>query len=284
MIAEPHGQLLHIDELVVAGVTGFHGHAIVVVEMGVVRHVGGEPPDHVDAARSLEHLLVDLDKVLAVVVPSQPARVGSIKVDADVGQAQLLDSVGRRVDVHVTRFVACRKIQVSDQVGQGIWFQDHCDGQVGICLEVGRNGIDELGSVASGAILRNPEFPSRRLRSTVAVRHVVDHEHRQRGLATRLLLLPRLVEPLWKQSQFRNGIEPYSGGVLFHLANHVRVRGKRLGCLFDIRDVLGVEKEVDPKEGIAARALSPSWVSRGRRRRTGTLAQAGPAPRERQQG
>src|SRR5208283_3465600 len=146
-----------------------HGHAVPVVQVGVVGDVGGEPANHVDAAGHLEHLLVDLDQALAVPVPSQPARVGRIKVDAHVGQGEGLDGVGRRFDVHVFRLGALREVHVGDQITQRIWLKNDHDGQVGMGLEVPRYDVDELGPVAGGAVLRNLQLSSRGIGGTVAV-------------------------------------------------------------------------------------------------------------------
>ena len=249
--------------------------------MGVVRSVGGESTNHVDTPGQLEHLLEDLDRSLAVVVPAQPARMGRIKVDADVGQGrEPLDRVGRQFHVGIARVDACGKVHVGGQVGQGIRFHNRHNGQLGVGLEKGHDALDVLGPVARGPVLFQSQLPRGGFCGTVAVRHVVDHEDRQGRLAAGLLLLSRFVEPLWYEFDVGDGVEPQPARVLLDLANDVCVRRKQPGCCLDVLDILGVDEEVDAQEGIAARGLGPGRVSAAGRGSRGTLAQAGAAGRE----
>lgn len=63
-----------------------------------------------------------------------------IDVHGDVGQVQLLESIGDTVAVAGSGVLAGLEVGVGDQVGERIGLDDESDGSVGVLLEDGDNG------------------------------------------------------------------------------------------------------------------------------------------------
>jgi hypothetical protein len=74
-----------------------------------------------------------------VVVPSKPATVASIDVHGDVGQVQRLEGICDTIAVTGGRVNAGLEVDVGDQVGETVGFDDQSNGNVGVLLEDGNN-------------------------------------------------------------------------------------------------------------------------------------------------
>lgn len=64
----------------------------------------------------------------------------SIDVHGDVGQVELLKSIGDTVTVSRGGVLAGLEVDVGDQVGKRIGLNDQSNGRVGVALEDGNNG------------------------------------------------------------------------------------------------------------------------------------------------
>ena len=80
-----------------------------------------------------------------VVVPAKPATVTSIDVHGDVGEVELLKSIGDALAVARGGVLAGLLVGVGDEVGKRVGFDDEGDGGVGIFLEDGDDGYALLG-------------------------------------------------------------------------------------------------------------------------------------------
>jgi hypothetical protein len=86
---------------------------------------------------------------LKVVVPAEPATVTSINVHHDVGKVEILKSVCNTFTVARSGVLASLEIGVGDQVRKGIGLDDESKGGVGVCLDLGDNGINVGGLVCA---------------------------------------------------------------------------------------------------------------------------------------
>jgi len=124
--------ILALVPLGIGGIGELAGAEIPGVPAG---DVGSDTTDLRGAAGGLVGVSKLLRAGLEVVVPAEPATVAGVDVHDDVGEVEVLESVGNAVTVAGSGVLAGLKIGVGDQVGERVGLDDESEGGVGLALE-----------------------------------------------------------------------------------------------------------------------------------------------------
>lgn len=84
----------------------------------VVGNIGGQTADLGRRASKGQNLSEEFSSGGKVVVPAQPATVGCIQVESDVGELELFDGIGDALLVGVGGVGTLLDSQVGDQIGK----------------------------------------------------------------------------------------------------------------------------------------------------------------------
>lgn len=81
-------------------------------------------------------------KLTKVIVPAKPTTVAGIDVHGDIGQVELLESIGDTIAVTGGRILAGLLIGIGDEVGKRVRLDDEGDSSVRVLLEDGDDSCE----------------------------------------------------------------------------------------------------------------------------------------------
>lgn len=190
-----------------------------------------------------------------VVIPSQPATVGSINVQVHVLVLEALDGVGDTRGVDGSGLLTLRDAHVGNEVTKRIGLEDNGEVQVGSTRELLGIRLDELLLVALKAVLLALELTGRLASRAVAVGEVVEDQADDLLLTSLALDLTGLLDSIVDTAKLRKAGHPHEGADFLDLPDVGGVDLVTLGKegaagLLELLGPFGVDKVLLAGEGV----------------------------------